>query len=151
MIFFNRYPKNRKKPTREEESRLRAMSPAVSEYLDFALENKGRQRHPFLRRLFALSRQTTPDLFVRTIERALRYRVDGIDTLRSIARLYLGESDPVLPEADVDEGFRERRGYIAGRLTEEPDFSPYDQMLDEPRRDEENKQNNEEEKEKRDD
>ena len=129
-------PNNRKKPTQQEEQRLRTMAPTVNAYLDFALKPKGIQRHQFLRRLFALSRQMTPALFVTTIERALRYRIDCLDTLRNIARLYLTESDPLLPAVDVDESFRERQTYLQGRLTEPPDFSVYDQMLDEQHDDE---------------
>lgn len=125
-------PNNRRKPTQQEEKRLRALAPTVNDYLDFALKPKGRQRHHFLRRLFALSRQMTPALFLKTIERALRYRIDSLDTLRAIARLYLCESDTILPEADIDESFRERHSYLEGRLTEPPDFSLYAQMLDEP-------------------
>lgn len=139
-------PNNRKRPTQLEEQRLRALGPTVNDYLVFALKPKGRQRHQFLRRLFALSRQMTPALFLKTIERALSYRIDSLETLRSIARLYLSESDPILPEPDIDESFRERHSYIEGRLTEPPDFSLYDQMLQEPQDQDEE----EEEEENRD-
>lgn len=56
-------PKNRKKPTQEEEKRLRAMDPSVGAYLDFALKPMGIQRHRFVRVLFALMRQMSPALF----------------------------------------------------------------------------------------
>ena len=46
------------------------------------------------------------------------------------------ESDPLLPAVDVDESFRERQTYLQGRLTVPPDFSVYDQMLDEQHDDE---------------
>ena len=137
-------PNNRKRPTKQEEKRLRDMDPTVSSYLDFALKPKGRARHHFLRRLFALSRQMTPALFIKTIERALRYRIDCLDTLRNIARISLSESDLILPVADIDESFRARETYLEGRLTESPDFSIYDQMLDD-------QQDQDEEKEDRQD
>ena len=59
-------PKNRKRPTVEEEKRLRAMAAVVSEYLDFALKPKGIERHHFVRLLFALAQQLTdkPDLSI---------------------------------------------------------------------------------------
>jgi len=132
-------PNNRKRPTKQEEKRLRDIDPTVSSYLDFALKPKGRARHQFLRRLFALSRQMTPALFIKTIERALRYRIDCLDTLRNIARLSLTESDSILPVVDIDESFRARDTYLEGRLTDPPDFSDYDQML--------NKQQDEEKEE----
>jgi len=130
-------PNNRKRPTQLEEKRLRTMAPSVNAYLDFALKPKGRERHYFLRRLFALSQEMTPALFIKTIERALRYRIDCLDTLRNIARLYLTESEPLLPAVDIDDSFRERQTYLQGRLTEPPDFSVYDQMIDEQQDEEE--------------
>jgi transposase len=133
-------PNNRKRPTKQEEQRLRDIDPSVSRYLDFALKPKGRARHQFLRRLFALSRQMTPALFIKTIERALRYRIDCLDTLRNIARLSLSESDSILPVADIDESFRARDTYLEGRLTDPPDFSAYDRMLDEQPESDEDKQ-----------
>jgi len=126
-------PKNRKKPTQEEEQRLRAMGEVVSSYLDFALKPKGIQRHHFLRRLFALRQEMTAALFIQTIERALHYRIDCLETLRRIAMLYITAADNPLPMVDVDESFREREAYLEGRLTDAPDFSPYDRLLEETR------------------
>jgi transposase len=122
-----RQPKNRKRPTQEEEKRLRAISEVVDRYLKFAL-NDGVQRHRFLRELFALSCRMTRSVFIETIERALRYQITDIDTLQRIARLCLTQ-DVLLPDVGVDESFRERETYQQGHLTDAPDFSPYDQML----------------------
>ncbi len=126
-------PKNRKKPTQEEEQRLRAMGEVVGRYLDFALQPKGIQRHHLLRRLFALSQEMTAALFIQTIERALHYRIDCLETLRRIAFLCITADENPLPVVDVDETFREREAYLEGRLTDAPDFSPYDRLLEEPR------------------
>jgi hypothetical protein len=35
----------------------------------------------------------------------------------------------VLPEADVDEDFRQRPAYQEGCLTDQPDLSVYDQLF----------------------
>jgi transposase len=118
---------NRKRPTVEEEKRLRTMGPGVDAYLTFALKPQGIPRHRFIRELFALSRQMSAALFVQTVERALRYRIADIDTLRRIAQLVLVQGEPLLPSPSVDEGFRERDVYRQGHLTDTPDFSPYDQ------------------------
>ena len=56
-------PHNRQHPTEPEEKHLRALAPAVGAYLDFALPTKGLPRHQFLRRLLALSRQMSVELF----------------------------------------------------------------------------------------
>jgi transposase len=123
-----RQPKHRKRPTQEEEKRLRAISEVVDRYLKFALHD-GMQRHRFLRELFALSCRMTRSVFIETIERALRYQITDIDTLQRIARLCLTQ-DVLLPDVDVDESFREREAYRQGHLTDAPDFSLYNQMLE---------------------
>ena len=125
-------PNNRKKPTEEEEKRLRALSPAVAAYLDFVLKGEGGiGRHRFVRELFALSGRMPNSVFIQTIERALRYQVAGIETLERIALLYMTSDTPKLPCVDVDEDFRHREAYLEGSLTDAPDFSLYDKMLEE--------------------
>lgn len=123
-------PHNRRKPSDEEEKRLRAMDEAVGEYLDFALKTKGIQRHRFVRELYALTRQMTPQVFVKTVKRALRYRIVEVDTLRRIAILYMNQSDEPLPCVEVDVGFQKRETYQEGRITEAPDLAVYDKMLE---------------------
>jgi len=124
-------PKNRRKPTAQEEERLRAMAEVVGAYLDFALEPKGIQRHQFIRKLFALTQQMTSSLFIQVIERGLKYRITCIETLERIALLYMNHGAETLPCVEVDESFRERDTYVEGCLTDEPDFSPYDELLEE--------------------
>jgi hypothetical protein len=69
-------------------------------------------------------------VFIPTIQRALRYQIIDIDTLQRIARLCLSQDDHPLPGADVDESFRQREAYQQGSLTDAPDFSLYDKMLE---------------------
>jgi len=123
-------PKSRRKPTQEEETRLRAMGEAVRAYLDFALKPKGIGRHRFVRELFALTQQMSSALFIKTVERGLRYRITSVQILRRIAILTMNQGDETLPCVQVDEGFREREEYLEGRLTDAPDFSAYDKMLE---------------------
>jgi hypothetical protein len=124
-------PSNRKKPTEQEEKRLRALGEGVGAYLDFALKPKGAGRHQFVRKLFALAQQMSASLFLKTLERAHKYRITRIETLRRIALLYLNQGVETLPCVEVDERFRDRDTYLEGRLTDEPDFSPYDDLLEE--------------------
>src|SRR5919108_1010984 len=124
-----RQPKHRKRPTHEEEKRLRAISGEVNRYLTFVLQ-AGVQRHRFLRELFAFSCRMSRSVFIQTIQRALRYQITDIDTLQRIARLCLSQDDHPLPGADVDESFRQRDAYQQGSLTDAPDFSLYDKMLE---------------------
>ncbi|MBW2431475.1 MAG: helix-turn-helix domain-containing protein, partial [Deltaproteobacteria bacterium] len=125
-------PHNRKQPTAEEEKRLRALSPAVSGYLDFVLkETSGIQRHRFIRELFALTGRMPNAVFIQSIERALRYQIASIATIERIALLHMTQDIPELPLVDVDEAYRERDAYLEGSLTDAPDLSIYDQLLEE--------------------
>ncbi len=124
-------PNNRRKPTQQEELRLRAMAGAVSTYLEFALKPKGIERHGFIRKLFALSRKMTPALFIRSIERAHKYRITSLATIERIAELYMSQGVDKLPSVEIDEGFRELEAYQQGYLTDKPDLSAYEDMLEE--------------------
>jgi hypothetical protein len=119
-------PRHRHQPSQEEEKRLRALDPAVSVYVDFILGTPGLLRHQYLRRLLALSQRMTLDLFVRSVQRAHRFRITHLDTLEKIALLYLKEGVGELPLPPVDESFRDRPAYREGSLTDSPDLSQYE-------------------------
>ena len=119
-------PTQRHHRSQLEEQRLRAMGAEVVAYVDYALQTPGLQRHRFLRELWAFSQQVTRAVFVQALQRALRYRVMHLATVRRIAWLYLSQGDEPLPPADVDENFRQRPAYQEGSLTDEPDLSSYD-------------------------
>jgi len=118
-------PGNRKEPTREEETRLRALDPSLPTYLDWVLKTKGQGRHHFLRSLLALSRRMTSELFIKSIQRANHYRIADIPTIERIALLYMQEGSPILPGVVVDEDFTQRETYREGSLTDIPDLSIY--------------------------
>ncbi len=119
-------PKHRSKPTIEEDKRLRALDPVVGVYLDSSWTPKGAGRHRFLREIFRLYGRMTPGLFVRTIERALKYRITDLETIWRIALMHVQDGLDMLPGVDLDETFTEREVYQEGCLSDEPDFSRYD-------------------------
>ena len=125
-------PKHRKNGSQHEEQRLRALGSEVAGYVDFALHTPGIQRHRFLRELFALSRKVPPAVFAAALARAARYRVVHVETLERIAWLCMSQGQEPLPEAEVDEGFRQRPAYQEGFLTDEPDLSRYDETPRDP-------------------
>jgi hypothetical protein len=67
-----------------------------------------------------------PGAFVRTIERALKYRNVDQETIWRKAQMQVQDCDDTLPAVDLDEGFTEREAYQEGCLSDEPDFSRYD-------------------------
>jgi transposase len=118
-------PRNRKLSSQEEEKRLRAVDPVIGAYVDFILGTPGLLRHQFLRRLWALHQRWSTALFLRTVERAHRYRITSLETLERIALLHL--DDTALPEPVVDPDLEKRPAYQEGSLTETPDLSRYDE------------------------
>ena len=125
-------PNKRRRDAKQEEQRLRALGTEVAAYLDYALKAPGVQRHRFTRALFALSRQVTLSVFVKTAGRALRYRIVDLAIVRRIAWLCLSQAEDVLPQAEVDEDFQQRPAYQEGCLTDQPDLSVYDRLFEEP-------------------
>jgi hypothetical protein len=122
-------PKARKRGSQQEEKRLRALGSDVAAYLDYVIKNLAIQRHRFLRELFALSRKVTERVFVETTQRALRYRILDMATLERIAWFCTSQGEERILDVDVDEGYHERPAYQEGCLTDEPDLSVYDGML----------------------
>jgi transposase len=121
-----RHPaKNRRHRTEAEEKHLRALAPAVSAYLDFALPVKGIQRHEFIRRLLALSRKMSVGILTQSLERAQKYRITCLATVERIALLCLQQGEGHLPFAEVDAQFTQRQAYQEGSLTEPPDLARY--------------------------
>ena len=138
-----RGPKNRHYDAHREEQRLRAMSSDVAAYLDYALKAPGIQRHRFTRELFTFSRKLTADVFIKTLKRALHYRIVDLATVERIAWLCINQDEEVLPQVDVDEDFRQRPAYQEGCLTDEPDLSMYDELFEEEEKEEKEKQDDE--------
>jgi len=123
-------PRNRKRPTAEEEALLRLLSPSVSAYLDKELASHGIQRHQFIRRLLAMSRRMSRELFISTIERAKHYGVSDLETLERIAHLQMTANEGLAQPIEHDEAYRKREAYREGEFADRPDLSAYDDLLD---------------------
>ena len=118
-------PNNRKKPTAGEEHILRSLAPEVNAYLDFVLTMKGKARHGFVRKLYGLHKKTHLALFVKAVNRALKYRIRSVDTLENIIRLLLKQSNYEMPLPEIDDEFTSRPAYLEGRFTPDVDLSIY--------------------------
>jgi len=123
-----RQPQQRHKDSRQEEQRLRAMGEEAAAHLDFVLSAPGLKRHHLVRKLFALSRETPREAFLKTLAHALHYRVTQGDAVQRIAWRFLtrGDAEAFVVEPEVDDAFRQRAAYQEGYLTDEPDLSVYD-------------------------
>ena len=68
----------------------------------------------------------TPELFIKSVERAHHYQITSLATLERIALLYLEAGSGELPWVEIDQSFRQREAYQEGSLTEPPDLSRYE-------------------------
>ena len=124
-------PKNRKKPTAEEEKHLRDVDPDVDAYLTIVLKTMGVKKHQFLRQLYMLCRKLAKPLFIKTVKRALQYRITEYQTLEQIALLLLQEGQYHLPNVTIDhDDLEHRASYLEGRFSDEPDLSLYDKLME---------------------
>ncbi len=123
-------PKYRKKPTAHEERTLRATSAEVDAYLNFAVTKGGRQKHRFIRQLYGLHKKLAPSLFIKTVKRALKYRITDAQTIERIAILLMKEGNYQVPSVQVEQEFTDRQSYLDGRFTSDVDLSVYDKMME---------------------
>ena len=129
-------PWNRKKPTAFEEEKLRGVSEEVKNYLDFAFNQKEKvkQRHRFIRQLYGLYQKLALPLFVKTISRALKYRITNMETIERIAVLQIKDGNyrlPLFTSLTIDENLKNRESYLEGYSSDEVDLSLYDRLLEE--------------------
>lgn len=144
-------PKYRRNSTASEEKKLRGVSKEVEAYLDFVFEQgknqvqNGKPRHRFIRQLYWLCQKMSTPLFIKALNRALKYRVTDIETIERIAVLLMREglvSDEYkyrnsTEVVEIDENFQDRESYLEGRFSDEVDCSRYDKMMDEDEDDDE--------------
>ena len=124
-------PNNRKRPTAEEEKKLRAVSPETDAYLTFVLKSKnGKQRHGFIRRLYNLYQKLDCDLFIKSVTRALTYRITEIVTIERIAVLQIQTGLYDVQPTSFDAEYKKREAYCNGRFTDNVDLSKYDMPKD---------------------
>jgi hypothetical protein len=123
-------PKYRKKPTAKEENILRTAAEEINDYLDFAIKKGGKQKHRFIRELYGLYRKIALEVFIKTVKRALKYRITDIKTVERIAILQLTAGDFKLPLPQIDQQLENRASYIEGRLADQVDLSVYDKITE---------------------
>jgi hypothetical protein len=123
-------PKYRKKPTAKEENILRTAAEEINDYLDFAIKKGGKQKHRFIRGLYGLYRKIALEVFIKTVKRALKYRITDIKTVERIAILQLTAGNFKLPLPQIDQQFENRASYIEGCLADEVDLTVYDKITE---------------------
>jgi hypothetical protein len=123
-------PKNRKKPTTKQENILRTAAKEIDEYLTFAIKNGVKQKHRFIRALYGLYRKMALEVFIKTLNRALKYRITDIKTVERIATLQLTATHLPLPLPQIDRQLEKRDAYIEGYFADDVDLSVYDKITE---------------------
>jgi transposase len=123
-------PKNRKKPTTKQENMLRTAAKEIDEYLTFAIKNGVKQKHRFIRGLYGLYRKMALEVFIKTVSRALTYRITDIKTVERIATLQLTAAHLQLPLPQIDRQFEKRDAYIEGYFADDVDLTVYDKITE---------------------
>ena len=127
-------PRYRKKPTAAEEKKLRTVSTIVDDYLNFAFKQSQtiKQKHRFVRQLYGLYQKLALPLFIKTVERALKYRITTIVAIEEMATLLLTEGNYRMPieSATFDGDFKNRESYLEGCISDQADLSEYDRLLE---------------------
>ncbi|MGD9229156.1 MAG: helix-turn-helix domain-containing protein [Desulfobacterales bacterium] len=123
-------PKYRKKPTTKEEQLLRKAAPEIDAYLSFALPAGARRKHRFIRGLYGLYRKVALPVLIKTVKRALKYRIADIGTLERIAVLQLRNDDIEVPMTKIDPEYQNRTTYLDGYIADEPDLDLYDKLAE---------------------
>ena len=123
----------KRKSPQHEEKRLRDLKTSVSHFLDFALKEKPAciGQFGYIRKLFAISQKMTSELFIKSIERAHKYKITNLHTIQNIAVLMMKEDSETGIEVHVDGSFCERESYLTGYLTDTPDLSIYNHLYEE--------------------
>ena len=70
-----------------------------------------------------------PELFRKTITRALQYRITDTETLERIAVLLMREGSHELTFVQIDSEFKNRPSYLDGQFSDEVDLSEYENLL----------------------
>jgi len=129
-------PSNRKKPTDQQEKKLRSMAEEVDAYLSFAIKAGGKQKHRFIRQLFSLSCKIAPRIFIAALSRALKFRITEIETIERICLLSLrATSQEIAFSGEIGKDIENRQAYQEGLLSEEVDLTVYDKLLEEDQED----------------
>ena len=66
------------------------------------------------------------EVFIKTVNRALKYRITDIKTVERIATLQLRAANFQLPLPQIDRQLEKRDAYIEGYFADEVDLSVYD-------------------------
>ena len=75
--------------------------------------------------MYGVYQKLDPALFIKSVSRALTFRVTDIATIERIAVLQMQTGSYQIQSAAVDAEYKQREAYCQGRFTDEVDLSSY--------------------------
>ena len=70
-------------------------------------------------------------MFIKTIQRALTYRITSPQTIEQMAAQLFREDNYRMPSVTLDEDYKSREAYLEGCISDETDLEKYDRLLGE--------------------
>ena len=128
-------PRNRKKGCDAEEQKLKEMGPVCCQYIDFikSTDCRSRLKPKLIRDLYRLSKKMEPSLFTECLSRALKYKVDTLESVTRIAGQLLKYSSrdqkTVLDNPAPVDDYAQRPSYKQGEFSTEADPGSYLDLL----------------------
>ena len=116
--------------TAKEEEILRKAAEEIDAYLHYALPGEARQKHRFIRGLYGLYRKVALAVFIKTVQRAMKYRITDIQTVERIAVLQLRNAEMEVPIPEIDSELQDRAAYLDGYIADEADLDLYDRFTE---------------------
>jgi transposase len=130
-------PCNRKKGCDVEEQKLKEMGTVSCQYLDFikSPDCRIRQKPKLIRDIYRLSKKMEPSLFTECLSRALKYKIDTVESITRIAGQLL-YYPPQKPETETEshvppDDYEQRPSYKQGEFSTEVDLQLYSDLLEE--------------------
>ena len=126
-------PRGRKQGCVEEEKRLRRMGQVCNAYLDYlqSTECPVGQKPRLIRELYLLSTKMSDSLFLKTVERALEYRLVSTASIERVAGRLISDQMPEDFQIPQANHYEHRSAYQDGRLSSETDLSGYRRLMEE--------------------
>ena len=126
-------PRSRKYRCKEEEKQLRDMGKLCGVYLDYVQSKACKIPHKpkFIRELHRLGKKMSSSLFLKTIERALQYRIAAIGSVERIAEQLIQNEMLQFPEIPISNQYENRTAYQEGRFSSEADLKRYRELMQE--------------------
>ncbi|MBI5243116.1 MAG: hypothetical protein HY922_05435 [Elusimicrobia bacterium] len=119
---------NRPPTAPPEESRLRALGPAMADYLDRLKVRRGHRYGWSVRKLYAILCQYKTEDLLRAVELAAAHGLYDVARIEGILLQNLARQEYLLPMEPQD--YEDSPGFIKGAGTPPSDMSPYDVETD---------------------